>query len=183
MGARLVIGSVFLLLPFALLVSNVRAATPKLPWSFGMTKQEVQAVTEYGPYRSFSNGDLETYNGMLDGRKQDFQFFFNNGRLARIGVDLYEGTDLAAAATEWLDLYTWMSAQFGKTDTPGSDPPTGDGIVFKGVAQTIVRAGGKPQMAPMEQSADMFVFASLGHYEVQGETYYIVFLFFDPPHA
>lgn len=148
-----------------------------------MTKQEVQAVTKYGPYRSFTNGDLETYNGVLDGSKQDFQFFFKNGKLVRIAVDLYEGQNLATAAAEWLTLYKWMNAQFGPIESPGSDPPTGSGAVFQGVEQVIVKAGGEPQMAPMNQPNDAFVYASLGHYEVQGKAYYIVFLHFDPPHA
>ena len=63
------------------------------PWKFGMTKAEVASFKEFGPYKDFSNGDLETFNGRFHGRKENVQFFFDGGRLRRVGVYLGEGTD------------------------------------------------------------------------------------------
>jgi len=37
------------------------------PWQFGMSKSQVNSLKEFGPYKSFSNGDLETYNGRFHG--------------------------------------------------------------------------------------------------------------------
>jgi hypothetical protein len=56
-----------------------------------MSPQEVTSQVDAGPYKSFTNGDLETYNGLFDGHKENVQFFFKEGRLVRIGVYLYEG--------------------------------------------------------------------------------------------
>lgn len=44
------------------------------PWSFGMSADQIQAVTASGPYRPFSNGDLETYNGDFGGKQENVQF-------------------------------------------------------------------------------------------------------------
>jgi hypothetical protein len=147
-----------------------------------MSPEQVKAQTKYGPYRSFSNGDLETYNGVLDGQKQNFQFFFRQGKLARIGVDLYEGHKLTDASAEWLKLYRWLRDQFGQIETPNADPPVGDGHLFRDAAQERVQSGGEPQMAPVKQPPDTFIYAGLKRYEAEG-TYYNVFLFFDPPHV
>ena len=58
-----------------------------------MTKAQVGGFKEFGPYKTFSNGDLETFNGRFHGRKENIQFFFERGRLRRIGVYLGETAD------------------------------------------------------------------------------------------
>ncbi len=63
------------------------------PWRFGMSKAEAVSFKQFGPYRQFSNGDLETFNGNFEGHKENVQFFFQNDRLIRIGVYLWEGKD------------------------------------------------------------------------------------------
>jgi hypothetical protein len=173
----------FLLVMIGFLWSVATPAAQRFPWTFGMTPEQVKAQTDYGPYRSFSNGDLETYNGVLDGQKQNFQFFFKQGKLVRIGVDLYEGHELTNASEEWLKLYWWLRNRFGQIETPNADLPAGDGHRFRDVAQARVRAGDEPQMAPTKQPSDTFIYASLRCYEAEGQTYYNVFLFFDPPRA
>ena len=77
---------------FALLPQPTRAAGLS-PWKFGMSKSEVSSFKDFGPYKEFPNGDLETFNGRFHGRKENVQFFFVNGRLQRIGVYLFEGKD------------------------------------------------------------------------------------------
>lgn len=58
-----------------------------------MSHAQVAAVEGFGPHRSFRNGDLETYNTIFDGRFENFQFFFRDDKLRRIGVYTFEGTD------------------------------------------------------------------------------------------
>lgn len=156
------------------------------PWHFQMTHEEVTAFAEFGPYRSFRNGDLETFAGVYQGRKENVQFFFRNGRLARIGIYLYEGEDAKAAAQVWLRTYQQLKAEFGdielpwlKATTPAADLP-GEALAAAAGANTDTT--GKTQMAPVNQPSDKFVFASLSRNDVQGHTFYYVSVFYDPPH-
>ncbi|HWG10091.1 MAG TPA: hypothetical protein VN693_01130 [Rhodanobacteraceae bacterium] len=175
-------GLPLLLIFWGFLATPTSAAQP-IPWVFGMTPEQVKAQAEYGPYRSFSNGDLETYNGVWDGQKQNFQFFFKQGKLVRIGIDLYEGHDLSVASEEWLKLYEGLRSKFGQIETPDAEPPIGDGRVFMDAAQKRVELGDEPQMAPVRQPTDTFIYAGLKRYEAEGQTYFNVFLFLDPPRA
>jgi len=63
--------------------------------------------------KSFSNGDLETFSGVFDGKEENFQFFFAEKQLRRIGVYLHEGQDPIAGAEVWLALYGTMTKYFG----------------------------------------------------------------------
>jgi hypothetical protein len=156
------------------------------PWHFQMTPQQVTSFTAYGPYDSFSNGDLETYAGSFYGHKENVQFFFKDGKLARIGVYLYEGQDVKAAATMWSNAYSLLKAKFGEMELPGIQiEPAGGGIQPEAVgaaAGTVVMTGGAARMAPLKQPLDKFVFASFRSAEVQGRTFYYVTVFYDPPH-
>jgi hypothetical protein len=158
----------------------------RFPWTFGMSQAQVSAVDGHGPYRSFSNGDLETYNAVFDGHFQNFQFFFHDNQLRRISVYTFEGTDLAAATQAWGSLYESMQRNFGDVETPANKAPSkGDADsmkAFEGSARTLVEQGGKAQMAPMHQPADVFSFASFSGREVQGTMFYYITLHFDPPH-
>lgn len=158
-----------------------------IPWAFGMSHDEVRAVAECGPYRAFKNGDLETYEASFDGRKENFQFFFGPDRkLRRIGIYVYEGADVDAAAARWGALAESMTRIFGVLQSPdnplpGTDRATLEAFSKRAAAQA--RAGGKPQMAPFVQPGNAGVFASLPHQEIEGTTYYNVILFLDAPPA
>ncbi|HTV85268.1 MAG TPA: hypothetical protein VME63_07675 [Dyella sp.] len=155
------------------------------PWRFQMTKEQVASFADYGPYQSFSNGDLETYAGLFNGHKENVQFFFRDGKLARIGVYLYEGQDIKAAAAKWAQAYTALKNTFGEMELPGIQVQSTDGPIppeAVGVAAgATVMTGGKAQMAPLKQPADKFVFASFSGHSVQGEMFYYVVVFYDPP--
>ena len=157
----------------------------RFPWTFGMSHAQVSAVDGYGPYRSFRNGDLETYNAVFDGHFRNFQFFFRDDKLQRIGIYTYEGTDLAAAAEAWGNLYEGMQRYFGAVETPANTPPmTGDTAsmnAFKANARALVEQGGKAQMTPTRQLTDAFSFASFSRFEGEGKTVYDTRLFFDLP--
>jgi len=153
-----------------------------LPWKFGMSPEEVMGVTECGPYKSFSNGDLETYKGVLDGKEENFQFFFADKKLRRIGIYLYEGQDPVAGAKAWLALYGTISKLFGSIETPGNVSPAAseeNSASFKAKALEIVQGPGKTQMAPLAQPKNAFVFSSFMRREVDGEKHYYVVLYFD----
>lgn len=168
----------------ATICSSAFAQCDSLPWKFDMSPAEVAAVEECGPYKRFSNGDLETYNGVYDGKKENFQFFFDQGKLRRIGVYLYEGTDVEAGAQRWLSLYGSLSRQFAAVETPGNIPPSVEdpsGIAFRVGALKGLRSAGKVQMTPARQSKDAFVYSSFMQRVVNNETIYLVILYFDRP--
>lgn len=165
-----------------LLAGQAFADCDSLPWKFGMSQEQVAAVTECGPYKSFSNGDLETYKGVFDGKEQNFQFFFKDNQLRRIGIYLYEGQDPAAGAKVWLILYGTMAKLFGSLETPdNASPATSETAAesFEAKALEIVKRSGETQMAPLSQPSDASVFSSYMRREVGGEKYYYVVLYFD----
>ena len=136
------------------------------PWKFGMTKAEVAGCKEFGPYKEFSNGDMETFNGRFHGHRENIQFFFHGGRLSRIGVYLCEGTDAKKAVAVFERAYRLLQQDYGKIEVPemkvrdgGPTPPTV--IAVGAVANAAVT--GKTQMAPVHQPKDLFVFASVYH--------------------
>src|SRR5215216_2474127 len=101
------------------------------PWKFDMTKAEVASFKEFGPYKTFANGDLETFNGRYHGRKQNIQFFFEGGRLRRIGVYFGETTDSKKAVAMFERAYRALEQDYGKIEIPemkvsggGASPPT-----------------------------------------------------------
>lgn len=157
------------------------------PWRFEMTPQEVTAFQEYGPYKSFSNGDLETYAGIFNGHKENVQFFFKQGKLARIGIYLYEGPDIKSAAATWGRAYAALKSMFGEIELPEIHVSNGNASlapeVVAAAAGANVDAGGKSQMAPIMQPADKFVFASFRRQNVQGQMIYYVIVSYDPPHG
>ena len=165
------------------LISNLAYSEDAFPWHFGMSQQEVESFAEWGPYKSFSNGDLETYNAVYEGKKENFQFFFENNKLKRIGVYFYEGADLNSAANTWLNLHTSISKKFGEIETLKNslpiNPTKKQKESFKSTAVSIVNSEGKTQMAPKVQPNDAFVFSSLMRRETQGKISYYVILYFD----
>jgi hypothetical protein len=167
------------------LSANAADTCQGIPWSFGMSQDQVRAVSACGPYRAFSNGDLETYQARFDGKQQNFQFFFEHSQLRRIGIYTYEGTDQHAAVLAFLALYQSGNRVFGSLETPDLTPPTlGEAASETAFVQDVnqrIEQVGKVQFSPQRQPADAFVFASLKHNEVQGKPYYVVTLYLDRP--
>lgn len=152
-----------------------------MPWKFGMSPTEIEAIAECGPYKTFSNGDLETYAGVFNGKPENFQFFFQDGKLRRIGIYLHESQDSIAGAEEWLDLYQVLVGMFGEVETPGNLAPRdiSTQTKFKASALEAVEVSGKTQMAPRKQPSDAFVFSSFMRGEANGQRHYYVVLYFD----
>jgi hypothetical protein len=155
------------------------------PWDLGMTKSQVSGFTAYGPYQAFANGDLETFGGIFDDKKENVQFFFDAKGLRRIGVYLYEGPDAEAARSAWRRAYESLTKKFGKVEiadlkiAPGAGPASAEALSVAAAANTA--STGKTQMAPVEQPKDVVVFSSFWSKDVKGSRGYYVTVFFDRP--
>jgi hypothetical protein len=153
------------------------------PWQFGMSKPQVASFKQFGPYKSFSNGDLETYNWRFHGHKANVQFFFLGERLRRIGVYLYEGTDPKGGIPSWRIAYDALHKDFGSVSTPDirvgskSDPLNPDVIAIGEAMNADVT--GESRLLPGKQPANMHVFARGWTGIVQGKKWYYIAVFYD----
>ena len=152
------------------------------PWTFGMTTAEVASFKEFGPYKTFSNGDLETFNGRYHGRKENIQFFFQAGRLRRIGVYFGETTDPKKAVAMFERAYRTLEQDYGRIEVPemkvsGGGTPAPTVIAVGAMANADVT--GKTQMAPVKQPKDMSIFSSAYRLHERGKKLFTVAIFFD----
>lgn len=150
------------------------------PWKFGMSKTDVTNQVDFGPYKSFENGDVETFNGIFNGHKENIQFFFEKGSLKRIGAYLYEGNDVKQATTAWKKAYSYLKTSYGEIEVPGitsNKQPSLDVLAIAVGANTD--ATGKTQMAPVKQPSDMFVFSNFIRHDIEGKPYYYVMVYLD----
>lgn len=156
------------------------------PWEFGMSKSEVSSFSKYGPYRTFSNGDIETYNGIYDGKAENVQFFFdNNDKLARIGVYLYEGTDIKEAQKAWKRAYDSFTQKYGKIEIFGTKRSS-ENKPIDATSLSIAAAANvdmTSELSPINQPKDMFVSSKFWSQDVQGTRYYWVTIFLDNPNS
>ncbi len=163
-------------------ISAIAAGLP--PWRFGMSKSEVVSFKEYGPYKDFSNGDVETLNGRFHGTKTNIQFFFHSGTLRRIGVYMFEGTDPKQGIPAFRRAYKALQRDYGDVSIPKihvatkSDPVNADVLAVAAAANADVT--GETKMAPAKQPANMHVFARFWTGMVQGKKWYYVAVFYDP---
>jgi hypothetical protein len=128
---------------------------------------------------------LETYKGIYDGHEENFQFFFADKKLRRIGVYLYEGYDLQAAGRRWLGLLDSLGHHYGHVETPDNPvaSPTDEvgrqGFVVAAIS--AVEEKTKTQMAPVKQPPGSIVFSSFWRADVEGRRKYYVVVYFDRP--
>ena len=172
-----------LLFVFTLLPLTATAAGLS-PWQFGMTPAEVKSFKESGPYKTFSNGDLETFNGRFKGRKENVQFFFQNGRLRRIGIYLWEGQNPKKGIPVWHRAYELLHADYGRVATPDlkagpdSEPLNAEVLAIAAAAHADVT--GRTEMAPAKQPREMRVSAAfMAHMAREGKSYAVA-IFLDP---
>ena len=171
-----------LILITAALSLSTAAGAGLPPWQFGMTPAQVASFKEFGPYKTFSNGDLETFNGRYHGRKENIQFFFNGGRLRRIGVYFGETSDSKKAVAMFERAYRALENDYGKVEVPemkvsgGGTPPA---TVIAAGAMANADLTGKTQMAPIKQPREMSVFSSAYRLSQRGKKIFTVAIFFD----
>ena len=147
------------------------------PWQFGMTPQQVSGFPQHAPYYLFANGDLETYSGIFDGKRQNVQFFFSNNRLKRIGVNLYEGTNAEDGRLAWVNAYHALARQYGRLDlTAGPAAAAHDPEVLSHAAKHDVLKGGMQQVTPVQRLPGMSVFATYAGAQIKGQQYFYVLI-------
>ncbi len=173
---------VVLAIAAAISVSASAAGLP--PWQFGMSKSQVASFKEFGPYKPFSNGDLETRNGRFDGHKENVQFFFQGDRLRRIGIYLFEGQDPKKGVPVFQRTYDYLQRHYGKIAvpqmhvSPGSQPINSAVIAIGAGANADVT--GRTEMYPVKQPKDMRVSAEFMSYRAREGKSYAVAVFLDP---
>ncbi len=129
------------------------------PWQFGMTKDQVASFKQFGPYKSFSNGDLETYNGIFRGRKENVQFYFENR------------------------VFKFLEKDYGRVVVPeihvakGSAPVNAEIYGIAALGYSV--ATGRTEMTPVRQPGDKRVFARMMH-PIAKPGNFTVAVFFDP---
>jgi hypothetical protein len=153
------------------------------PWQFGMTPAQVISFKEFGPYKTFSNGDLETFNGRYHGRKQNVQFYFSGGRLRRIAVSLGEGTDRKKAIAACQQLYELLQRDYGRVTIP--ENKSGDGKPIPPAVHAIAATMnadlfGSSHIIPVKQPKEIRVRGSIRSAVVAGQKWFYVGVDFDP---
>ncbi|MEG3156459.1 hypothetical protein ACKVMH_00845 [Lysobacter zhanggongensis] len=128
-----------------LLVPTCAFATGYLGWSFGMSREQVQAQKEYGPYYPFKNGDLGSQAGPFQGTHVPISFYFNGERLVRVMLIAYMGSDLAAAEAAVRSAVSQLEADFGGVELSGLAiaPATSEAVVAAFSAQAPGLAPGQ----------------------------------------
>lgn len=145
-----------------------------------MSQSEVLAQEDFGPYKTFSNGDLETYSGTFAGEKRNFQFYFKDNSLWRIAIRTYEGQSIDDATAAWSLTHSALEQKFGAIETPDMTGETPEQLAAQ--AQSLVVSGSKAQMAPIAQPGDAFVFSTFARFEHQEQSFYTVTVNIDQPH-
>lgn len=147
-------------------VVSARAENGYGPWRIGMTKDQVTAVTEFGPYKSVAaTGGVETFNARWNGRKANISFVFEQDRLVKIQIWAYEGKDFQAALRAWRDVRAYLEKNYGEVQA--QDPKS---LAGSAAAQPV-----KVQMGPRKMPPGLGVFSSFFRHPQFG---YYVFLYY-----
>jgi hypothetical protein len=174
----------FLAILFAWLLPSLGFAAGLSPWQFGMTKEQVASFKQFGPYKSFSNGDLETYKGVYRGQKHNVQFYFQSNRLVKIEVLFGEGTDRDKAIATFRQIYGILEKGYGKVVVPevhvkkGSDPVNDEVLAIAAAANASVT--GYSHINPLNQPRDMHVWGTLASKVIGNERWFYVAIMFEP---
>jgi hypothetical protein len=174
----------FLCLSFLLAIPQLALAAGLQPWQFGMTKEQVASFKQYGPYKSFSNGDMETYNREFHGKKENVQFYFVNNKLVKIAINLGEQLDQHKALPVVKRASAILEKDYDKLESSEiTVPPTGgrfDADVFAMIAITNATMQGKTHFRGVRQPKDMQVWATIMSVPNIGKNNLAVMIFFEP---
>ncbi len=75
------------------------------PWRLGMSREQVQALADQGPYKDGADGRLETSGRKFGSHKTTTSLVFADGALSAIEVQVYEGKAWNLAKDAALDVY------------------------------------------------------------------------------
>jgi hypothetical protein len=156
------------------------------PWRLGMSKEEVKAVSEFGPYSEVpSTGGVETTNGLFAERKANISFVFGERGLRIIQIWAYEGREVDEAVNAFFRVYRHLESTRGRVEIPGlqipahADGGTFSAAVCKVLASVPTGRAAKLQIGPVEKTAGAMTFSSLMSQPQLG--YYYVFLYYRFP--
>ena len=168
-----------------ILVAAVAAATAqaevKLPYKFGMTREQVRAVTACKPYTDVgTTGGLECPNFTLD-KKRNVSFVFSPAGLAKMQFWFAESASHQDAEAAVDDLLAFLKSNYGalESNALAENAQVTRAALFAALDKMDASAQAKVQLKPKVEPKDAFVFASIfrdpqyGHY---------VFLYYTPPH-
>ncbi len=94
------------------------------PWRFGMSKADVQAVAEFGPYTPVASTEgLETKQGPFKGEARNVSFIFGLGGLSQIQIWVYEGRSYDEAVQQFHRAYEHLYENFGPVHQDGNPWP------------------------------------------------------------
>lgn len=164
-----------------LVTASATAASGLGPWKFGMSRDEVKAISQFGPYKSFSNGDLEIHAYEFDRQKRNVQFFFDGRGLNRIEINYYEDREPAQATAAFRDVCEYYRREYGQVEAKFfNEPQNADCMTIAEAATAQVEKTGKVQIAPPHSSSDLRSFSSYRINNVLGTKFYSVVLYLDP---
>jgi len=84
-----------------------------VPWRVGMSKEQVVAVADNGPYKDVAAGAVETDNAPFGARKVKATFVFGAAGLATIQMQIYSGSDWREAEKAALEVFDQFKAKLG----------------------------------------------------------------------
>jgi hypothetical protein len=174
-----------ILTSFILASPSIAVSAGLPPWQFGMNKEQVKSFSQFGPYKTFKNGDLETFNGRFHEKKENIQFFFANGRLNRIGVYLGEGTDRDKAIAVFRQAYEILQKDYGPIIIPEEHLSKKSNRVSLSARAIAAAANayvsGYTHIIPIKQPKDVRVSGAIMTDNVAGAKWYYIAIFFDSP--
>lgn len=164
-----------------LVTFSAAAASGLGPWKFGMSKDEVKAISQFGPYKSFRNGDLEIQAYEFDRRQRNVQFYFDERGLNRIEINYYEDREPAQATAAFRDVCEYYRREYGQVEARFIEhSQETDCMKIAEAATAQVDKTGKAQIAPLGPSGDLRTFSSYRINNVMGIKFYSVVLYLDP---
>jgi len=179
----------FVLVAQLLAPTPVPTAAPLLgygPWHLGMSRDEVTAVSAFGPYSPVRvTGGLETRNGVFADQKTNISFAFGDRGLRMIQIWAYEGRDRKDAVAAFYRVYQHLEKAHGAVETDLRGVPVrADSVQFSEPVQRFLSAvppgrAAKIQLSPVEKSPGIKIFSSLMTQPQLG--YYYVFLYYVTP--
>ena len=174
----------FFALSFLVLLPILSFGAGLPPWQFGMAKEQVASFKQFGPYKSFPGGDLETYNREYHGKKENVQFYFVNNKLVKIAINLGEQLDQHRALPVVKRACAILEKDYGRLESSEiAVPPTGgrfDADVFAMLAITNATMQGKTHFRGVRQPKEMQVWATIMSVPNIGKNNLAVTIFFEP---
>ena len=133
-----------------------------------MSKAEVRAVKEHGPYRDVpSTGGLETSKGFFGVTQCTVSFVFGDAGLRKIQIWVYEGHSSEEAIAAWSRVYDFFRGTYGEAESRVLQlPPPVDDDKFIARLRTALESAPQDraiqlQMAPTPMPEGVTVFSSI----------------------